>query len=39
MVSASSAMRVPSRLTPVLSRMMTWGAGMPASSSSRRVIT
>ena len=38
-VSASSAMRVPSRFTPVLRRMMTWGAGIPASSSSRRVMT
>ena len=38
-VSASRAMSVPSRLTPVFRRMMTWGAGIPASSSSRRVIT
>jgi hypothetical protein len=38
-VSASSAVSVPSRLAPVLSLMMTWGAGMPASSSSRRVMT
>ncbi len=38
-VSASRAIRVPSRFTPVLSLMMTWGAGMPACSSSRRVIT
>src|SRR5262249_56287980 len=38
-VSASMAIRVPSRFTPVLSLMMTWGAGMPASSSSRRVMT
>ena len=38
-VSASSAIRVPSFFTPVLSRMITCGAGMPASSSSRRVIT
>ena len=38
-VSASSAIGVPSCLTPVFSLMMTCGAGMPASSSSRRVIT
>ena len=37
--SASSAISVPSRLTPVFSRMITCGAGMPASSSSRRVMT
>lgn len=39
MVSASRAMRVPSFFTPVLRRMITSGAGIPASSSSRRVIT
>ncbi len=38
-VSPSSAISVPSRLAPVFSLMMTWGAGMPASSSSRRVMT
>ena len=27
------------RFTPVFSLMITWGAGLPASSSSRRVIT
>ena len=38
-VSASSAISVPSRLQPVFSLMITCGAGLPASSSSRRVIT
>ena len=37
--SPSIAMSVPSRFTPVFRRMMTCGAGIPASSSSRRVMT
>jgi len=39
MISPSNAISVPSRLTPLFSLMMTCGAGMPATSSSRRVIT
>jgi len=38
-VSASTAISVPSFFTPVFNLMMTCGAGIPASSSSRRVIT